>query len=127
MFQIHLKGEGFSGRGVRYRILTPSELDRNEITAAKTLDDAFTRAEYQVEVQRLGCVQMIVAYTDEGVTETQTAKWTTASAATLDTQWDSVFCTKDSGVLRAIFQREHGVSKDEVDAILKGKAEVLAD
>jgi hypothetical protein len=127
MFQIHLKGEGYSGRGVRYRILSPSELDRNEITAAKTLDDGFTRAEYQVEVQRLGVVQMIVSYTDGSVQDPQTAKWTPANSALLDTQWDSIFCTKDSGVLRAIFQREHGVSKEEVDAILKGKAEVLAD
>jgi len=126
-YQVHLKGKGYSGRGVRYRILKQSELDSNEVLAAKTLDDGYSKIEHQVEVSRLALSAMVTAYTDPGVKEPQTARWTSADKGYLERQWDAVFTTKDTAVLRNIFHTEHGVNEAELEAILKGKVEVLAD
>lgn len=125
--QIHLKGRGHSGRGVRYRVLKPSELDANEVAASKTLEEGFTASEYSVETMRLGLAVMVLAYTETNAKDLPSARWTQSDRAMLDRQWDALFTTRDTNVLRRIFREEHGVNDDEFEAIMAGKVEVLAD
>jgi len=127
MFQIHLKARGCSGRGVRYRVLKPKEIDHHEIEAGKAVGKEGTIAEYNVEVKRMGLAAMVCEYTAPGLKEIGGAQWTKATAEQLDTGWDDIFNTKDTSILREIYNVEHGTSRVEVDDILAGKAEVLAD
>lgn len=127
MPRIHLDKKGCSGRGVRYRILTGPELEENEVQAAKLLDKDATRAAYNVGVMRLGLNMMIQAVTPKDVKDPATATWEAVDQSKLDIKWTEYFTTRDTVILKAIFEREHGCTEAEVQDILSGKVEELAD
>lgn len=126
--QVHLKKPGCSGRAVRYRILKPSELDHNEIQVARGLDKDDTVAQYQVEVQKLGLYMMVSAYSDPNPKDLNGgAKWTKVDPDAIEAQWNDIFTTKDTAILKQIYNREHGTSQAEVEDILSGKVDVLEE
>jgi hypothetical protein len=127
LLQIHLNKKGCSGRGVRYRILTAAQLEQNELAAVKTLDEGFTGVEYTLETGRLGLLDMVTHVTEAGLKTLDAAKWMPLANGTLTTQWSTYFNTRDTMILKRVFQAEHGVSQAEVDDILSGKVEVLED
>lgn len=126
-FRIHLKGKGFSGRGVQYKALSSTEIDHIELLAAKGLEKDASVVEYQSAVTRQGVIAMVEQVTDAGLEDIGGASWRKVEAAQLDVKWDAYFTAKDTSVLRSLFNSEHGTSKAEVEAILGGKVEVLAD
>lgn len=126
-FRVHLKGHGYSGRGVQYKILSSTEIDHIELLAAKALEKEATIVEYQSAVTRQGVIAMVEQVTDKDVTDLGGAAWKRVESAQLDVNWNAYFTAKDTSVLRSLFNAEHGTSKAEVDAILGGKVEVLAD
>ena len=126
--QVHLKKPGCSGRGVRYRILKPSELDHNEMQAARGLEKDDTVLKYELDVLHMGLYMMVTAYTEPTQKDLNgSAKWIKADPDSLETQWNELFTTKDTVLLKAIYKREHGTSNAEVEEILSGKVDVLEE
>ena len=126
--QIFLNAPGCSGRAVRYRTLKPSEADAALLVAAKIAGPSASQAELQVHVQRECVRRMLVEVTTKGdlaEADVPTAQWSKLDAGTLEMpgplSYDELFEVKDDAVLSTIYQRAHGVTKAELEAI-SGKA-----
>lgn len=137
-----------SGRGVRYKLLTPTECDQVLANAATSLTDDASMIQLRQTENRLGVEEMVMEFTKETGLKQYTVPATKDKdgkevkpaevvdellAATFipfvkgpgGTSYDSIFSTKDHAVLCAIYQREHGISQSEVMAIM-GKAKKVA-
>lgn len=125
--QIHLNKKGCSGRGVRYRPLSISQMDKNELAAAKDLDEGFTQTEYSAKVLQFGLQDMIVSVTDPGLKTLDGATWHKLDTQTLAVTWETYFTTRDTSILRRIYNTEHGCSQVEVEEIMSGKVQVLEE
>ena len=126
--QLFLNAPGCSWRAVRYRTLKPSEADAALLVAAKIAGPEASQAELQVHTQRECVRRMLVAVTSKGdlvEAEVPTAAWTNLDAGTLEMpgpfSYDELFTVKDDAVLSTIYQRAHGITKAELEAI-SGKA-----
>lgn len=146
--QIHLRGPGYSGRAVRYRVLTPAQVDHNEKLAGESIGDKGTVYEFSNAAVKLGLETMIAQVTEAPVhVETRVevapdgakktvqvprfdeAKWVAVNADVLCTPegWARFFTTKDTTLLKQVYGREHTVSPADLDAVLEGKVLVVAD
>lgn len=121
--QIHLNAPNCSGRGVRIRILTPTEVDATSIDAAKQLPEGGSLLELRVLEYRERLKRMIVSYTEPNLTPEQivSATWIKADPEVLELDWNKLFGPRDDKFLVAIYRRFHEVSDDELEQIV-GKA-----
>lgn len=126
--QIHLSAKGCSGRGVRFRLLAPTEVDTATIDAAKQLGPEGTLAELRILEGREALKRMIVAYTEPGLSAEAvlSATWIKALPEVLETDYGRIFPAKDDKVLYGIYKRFHEVSADDIDQIV-GKALDVAE
>lgn len=119
--QYHLKGKGFSGRAVRLKELSPSEVEANLTSTAKTLSGDASIIELKKSEWRNGVKLMIVSFTEpcedpfaEGV------KWRKATGGMLE-DLGEYFKAKDVLALEAVYREFHEVIPSELEAIT-GKA-----
>jgi hypothetical protein len=149
---IHLNAPRMSGRVVEFRILGPDEIARLERNGAVEAGDAATRDELRAAQLRQFVSAMIVRYTkgkvepvrvkapakllkkgmdpeqlfvDGGVPDPESLKgatWVTADAATMATQFGTIFSAKESEALRMQYTDYHELTGLEV-MMLSGKAQ----
>jgi hypothetical protein len=134
--QVHLTGKGFSGRAVRYRILSIEAVDLVEQFVAG-LPDIRNKTDlpmltYNNAIALRGVSQMLVAMTEPvAADDLPKAKWLPCTPEMFDKDipgskaLSDYFTTKDIRVLRTIYLQEHDAGKAEVDAILAGKVGVV--
>lgn len=119
-----------SGRWVRYRLLSTSEVERNEIAAGAVATKATPMVEFNANVERPGMAQMVLAYSSpikRGDRPAADAWKAPAGNELIGDGWSAVFGAKDTAVFKSIYRSEHGVSQDELDAIMAGKVAVLVE
>ncbi len=122
--QILLSATNCSGRGVRYKLLTPSERERVQLNAGKHVGPDTTILELRNLENRFGVQAMIVAYTkqtgfkDESKLMVENVVWQNTDAMELEDQYNKLFTAKDDAVLCRVYQKNHEVSESEVDAIM---------
>lgn len=125
-----------SGRGIKFRHLTPREKD-NATERAALQTDKDTPAVTFVNLQlRESVACMVCAVTEEKLLDDKghlahdrilapETKWRDVSAQDLESEgdyaYDNLFSAKDDAVLCAIYKREHEVTEGELTAIM-GKA-----
>ncbi len=123
-----------SGRGVRIRMIDPTEKDRAASNAASRMTKESTGMEYNAAVEREILLQAIMAVTKETKLNKETvmtATWEPLDFAKLeldasDFQYKKLFTGKDDSLLISISRRMHGATGEEVDAIL-GEAIPISD
>ena len=127
-----LNFEHFSGRGVRYRVLSPEEKDSLLATAAALVGPNATYPELNAR-HAVECVKrMLVAVTRKAelgsLDGLGAGDWVPLNDAMLagmpgQEAWrfEKLFTAKDVGVLRTIYRRIHEVTEADVDEI-EGKA-----
>lgn len=148
-YRIHLHGDGFSGRGVQYRTLSPDEVDQVECLVAESeaAKLGLSYARYNKLVSNEALPLMIVAMTEpvspdplpasgetapKGSAHAQkstlaTATWRPVTPEQIDTDHGGLkqfFTVKDIEVLRKIYTDAHVPGKLEVDKIIAGKVPV---
>lgn len=140
MFQALLNVPGCSGRGVRYRLLPPSERDAVLKKAASAAGEKASGIDMRLTEFREGIKAMLVSVTAEtgfttfeqlaGTAEKPT-KWEALSAEKLELpgplMYDALFNAKDDAVLTGLYRRAHEVTQAEVDAIAGKALPVSAD
>lgn len=129
--QIHLKGKGFSGRGVRYRELDPIEVENNLKAAGKIVGAEATPLELKKTEWRNGAKAMLVEFSEpcedlfavdaEGKSK---VKWRKVTPDVLE-DFGAYFKTKDLAILEHIYRENHEVLQSEVEAIV-GKAQPVS-
>jgi hypothetical protein len=132
-----LNAKQCSGRGVKFKTLTPAERDRVSVVAAQCIGKDATNLEYSVKqtqelVQR--CIVAVTAkdgYTDMDQMLDEGTEWTNVQQADLCNQlgplfFAKLFTAKDDDILSRIITSLHVASKDEVDAIV-GKALTVSE
>jgi hypothetical protein len=127
VFQLHLNGKNMSGRGVRYRMLSDREVDRNEAEAARGAREGSVNGEIWSATKRLGLEQMVVAMTEPGQKDLGGAVWRKTTPQELSEGWSGFFNAKDTAVLVEAYESKHEASKAELDAVMGKEVEVLAD
>jgi hypothetical protein len=127
-FQTLLNKSPTSGRGVRYRLLSPSERDQVLFNAARAAGADATRQEMAVYAAREGAKAMLVAITDVPVKTMAGAAWSkvTPEILTLPGKlcYDSIFTSKDDEILCGLYQHNHGVSQEDIEEISSKAEEV---
>ena len=124
---IQLVGAGYSGRGVRVRMVGWKQQMAIEKSAAATITPESKQIEYTAEIQRYGTYAMIVSITEPCTPGEHVAgPWKPMTAAILEESWDDFFTPKDTSAIRQMHDRMHGVTAAEVDAIM-GKAIPFVD
>lgn len=120
-----------SGRFVRYRTLTTTEIESNEKAAAADSTAETKVVEYNTKVERTGLAMMVTEYTERQAGKPDArpgpSAWKKPSGNELTMQWDAVFSAKDSAVLKSIYRSEHVASPSELDAIMAGKVQILEE
>jgi hypothetical protein len=126
-----------SGRGVRYRTLTPTERDDVLLKATQLCGKDATNAEVGIRRLHEQVVAMLHSVTTNDtktapikkVEELATAKWEKLDVSKLTVpgplSYDTLFNAKDDAALGYIFNAGHDLSKDEADAIV-GKAQPVS-
>ncbi len=117
--QYHLTGKGFSGRAVRVRELTTSEVEENLTQAAKFVSSDASLLELKKVEWRNGVKRFVESVT-EPTTDPMTAKWKKVSCMDLE-DLGKYFKAKDQLALEAIYREFHEVVPSELEAIT-GKA-----
>ncbi len=127
-FQTLLTKSPTSGRGVRYRLLSPSERDQVLFNAARAAGADASRQEMAVYAAREGAKAMLVAITDTAVKTMAGAAWSkvTPEILTLPGKlcYDSIFSAKDDEILCGLYQHNHGVSQEDIEEISSKAEEV---
>lgn len=126
--QIHLSAKGCSGRGVRVRLLGPTEVDQATIDAAKQMGPEGVVAELRVLEASEFIKRMLVAYTEPNLSaeELLTANWIQADPSLIETEYGRIFNAKDDRVLYGLYRHYHQISAEEIDQIV-GKAIDVAE
>jgi hypothetical protein len=126
--QYHLNLDGMSGRGVRVRMLSPSEVAKSDRDGSAVAGPKAGLMDLRAAQQFEGLKRMLVEVTtDAGLKELQgdAVRWTKVTLQDLDMPGprhiDVLFTPRDIGALQNIFARLHEVRLDEVDALM-GKA-----
>lgn len=135
VFQVHLHGYGLSGRAVRYRILTPSEVDKVELLARGELAVDGNMLDFQAAVAKNGLEHMLVAVSESSVspqrfrcepnedgTKPAPINWRPMSPGELATAWNDLFTSRDTTLLKRLYAREHVVTEADLELIMVGKA-----
>lgn len=110
-----------SGRGIRFRVLGPSETDKILINAAKIVGTEGTVIELKKLEWTLGAKMMLVEVTtSRGLKELPTDKggWKKVDLMGLDSDYDKLFSAKDNATLQALYRQYHEVNESEVQAII---------
>lgn len=131
MKQILLKGDGYSGRGVRLELLTAQQIDTIRENAARDLPAADAGASPETRQQvwaasqkRAGIAAMVVSVTERTGFKTASdlradgVSWKKPTADELHDRPEKYFTPKDLDALGDIFFRLHVANKTEVDDIL---------
>ncbi len=122
--QILLDAPNCCGRGVQFKLLTPSEIGKVSQNAAKIVGTDATIIDLKKMEWLLGVKAMLCAVTVAKGLKTivgKDIKWKELNAMDIDMEYDKLFGGKDSQVLEAVYRQYHEVSQSEVDAIV-GKA-----
>jgi|ERR1019366_900676 hypothetical protein len=115
------KMAGFSGRGVRFRMLTADEAAHIKEQYAKEITPETTNVEYDAKVADAGLDKMILAYTEPVTPEKlPEAKWIVANYDTLSTSKATLFTAKDVDLLKTVYLMHHRVSTKELEDIMGG-------
>lgn len=132
--QYHLKGSGFSGRGVRLRQLEPQEIDAVFRSAAKTAGTEATLADIRILEQHECVLRMIVEVTEKAGLDVlgPDTKWRKCTVAELDDEdgthrFGKLFTAKDTALLRRFYRDWHQLSENEIEAIAGKAQEVSVD
>lgn len=119
-----------SGRGVRYEVLDADEVERIDAAAAAEISEGTTAVEYTRTVSNIGVRAMLRAVTtvngllEEKAQEEATWRPTTAQELDLDDKFKALFSSRDAAMLRAIYQRHHIVTEEDVKRIMGKEREV---
>jgi hypothetical protein len=130
---IHLTGKGMSGRLVKYKILPMPEIERIEQQIGREVTKGTSVLEYSRKLNDVGRKSMIVAVTEpmspaeRKATPPAAIKWQLLDIATVEIEWNRLFTTKDTVVLRSVYDQEHSISPAELEDIMAGKVEELED
>lgn len=121
-----------SGRGVRYRTLSPTERDAILLKATQLCGKDATNAEVGITRMREQVKAMLHSVTQAKIAKVEdltAAKWDALTPESLTMpgklQYDALFNAKDDAALGYIFNAGHDISKDEADAIV-GKAQPVS-
>ncbi|WP_438029016.1 hypothetical protein [Sorangium sp. So ce233] len=132
-FQYHLKGKGFSGRGVRLRQLDQPELDAAFLSAAKVAGAEASMADIRVREQHDCVLRMILEVTEKRDLETlDGAAWRKVTHQELEDEegshrFSKLFTAKDTAFLRRMYREWHNLSEAEAEAIAGNGLPVSAD
>jgi hypothetical protein len=123
MKQILLKGEGHSGRGVRYEVLTNDQRDSLWESAAKDVGPEATLLELRRREDRSAVCAFVVEVTEKaGYTKKSDlfgeGLWKKVSADHLDAELSKYFTVKDVAALITIFRKLHDVTQKEIEDIM---------
>ena len=149
IYQAILRGPESTCRGVRYRILPASEVDKVTLDAASNVEAGLTGQPAQMAFlsanRTLGVRRMLVAYTKAAVKPTgkdpktgkdvfpplsDDALWTKVDAgvyASFAEYWDTLFSASDDAMLGALYTRGHALTQGAVEDILGEVLEVATD
>lgn len=127
-----LNAKGCSGRAIKLRELSASEVDQCSINASKTISESSTNAEYVVAKHRSLNYLALVGVTTKGKLKTleevlalPASDWAPLTQLVLESggplSFASLFNAKDDAVISGIVQRMHLVSAEDIEAIM-GKA-----
>lgn len=129
----HLKGKGFSGRGVELVELDPLEIEKATVCAAKEVGTEATGVEFGHRVS-VECIhRMLKAVTKRSdLASLDGAEWVTVTQQQLDDNDDpyffgKLFRSKDFQVMRNIHRKWHDATEKELEAIEGGAQAVSAD
>ncbi len=128
--QVHLaaknkdgKRTGYSGRAVRYRLLSSDEVSHIERECSKLIKPGTTNFEFSEAIASMGAQAMVTEVT-EGPVDREglpTAKWMKVTQEQMLNSWSSFFNAKDTAVLKKLYQVDHGVNDKELEEIVEGK------
>lgn len=128
IYQALLDANGCTGRGVRFKHLTPSERDTMSRKAATLAGKEATIYDLRMLEFREGVKAMLHSVTRETsltFEQAQAGAWQKLDAHSLEMpgelNYDTLFNAKDDAVLTALYRRAHEVSVAEIEAIA-GKA-----
>lgn len=137
MKQILLKGDGYSGRGVRIGVLSTSQVDRVREEAARDIPkdaDVSPEAKQMVFASRqkaIGIPAMIVAVTEKAgfkkPSDLLAATWKKVSNDHVTEHASEYFTTVDMDALGDIFFRLHIAQPKQVEDILGEALDVTED
>lgn len=120
-FQIHLNGKHCCKRGVRFKTLSPSEIDKITLDAAKVIGPEGTMIELRKAEWLMGVKHMLTHVSDP-CDDLATAKFRKVTMQDLDgDNYDDLFTPRDHNLLVQLYREYHEVTQEEVDKIM-GKA-----
>jgi len=120
-FQIHLNGKHCCQRGVRFKTLGPSDIDKITLDAAKVIGPEGTMIELRKAEWLMGVKQMLTHISDP-CTDIETAKFRKVTMQDLDGEnYDGLFGSRDHSFLVQLYREYHEVTQEDVDKIM-GKA-----
>ena len=120
--QYHLKGPRHSGRAVRLKELSSSDVNENLTQAAKLVSKDASVLELRKAEYRLGIQRFVVEISDACADPLDpTVKWKKVDPASFTEGLDSFFTAKDVQILEALYREYHEVSQQSLDDIM-GKA-----
>ena len=133
-----LNAKGCSGRAVKIRELSASEVDQCAINASKAINGEATNAEYVIEKHRamnhmalVGVTTRTSMKTLDEVLAVPESEWTPLTQLVLESggplSFGALFNAKDDAVISGIIQRLHLVSAEDIDAIMGKALEVSED
>lgn len=124
LFQVHLAGKGCSNRGVRFKTLSPDEVEKVNVDAAKLVGTEATIVELKKRVWAMGVRRMVQEYSDPALSEeglqAKGIKWKKTSVQELDEKIATIFEAKDCAYLEALYRQYHEITEPELQA-LSGK------
>jgi hypothetical protein len=127
-YQTLLSKSPTSGRGIKYRLLSPSERDEVLFKAARVAGPEATRQEMAVLSAREGAKAMLVAITDGPVKTLTGASWLKCDLESLNMpgklDYNGIFSAKDDEILCGLYQHNHGVSQEDIEEISSKAEEV---
>ncbi|HEU4728385.1 MAG TPA: hypothetical protein VFT22_10860 [Kofleriaceae bacterium] len=144
IYQLHLFGPGMSGRGVRFRELTSTELDQAARDAARAISEEATFMELQQLETHEGIKRFIVAVTrraglsEKEIMECKDADWEpmtyqklsmpAAASSGLENPWsyDRLFARPKDHQEMARTYRDYNVLDAKVHEAIRGKVLAVA-
>ena len=132
LYQILLNAPGCSGRGVRYRVLPPSETDQVQIDAAVMCPPTSDPMRFRLTVFGLGIKRMLTEITRQGGyahdddLNSEEVQWVKINQQMLEpgpSEWayDKVFTSVDDSIMSRVWNRATEVNPVVAEQIM-GKA-----
>lgn len=119
--KMRTKMAGFSGRAVRFRMLSAIEAAHIKEQYAKDITAETTNVEFDANVSDAGVDKMILAYTDPVTPEKlPEAKWIATDADTTSSTKSAIFTAKDIDLMKTVYLMLHRVTSGELEDIMGG-------